>query len=242
MRTPSAAELVRIWELGHGRAPWYGALLLLAPAFPQRTFDDLAALSVGERNVHLMALRARLFGTFVESVVECPRCRVPLEFSFDVLAMCPGAADPEAHRAADFEASFDDVQLLCRPATSADLAALADGAAHAALVKRLVLEAHGPAGPLGVDDLGELAVASVSAGLEEADPFASMRMTFACDACRHEWATPFDIVGYLWNELTAQVQRILDDVERLARAYGWSEGSILAMSGLRRRFYLDRAS
>jgi hypothetical protein len=246
VRTPSAAELVRVWELGFGRVSWYQAVLLLAPAFPASTFDALAALSVGERNVRLIALRARLFGSSVEATVACPRCSVPLEFAFDVLELCPPAHDPEARRPAPFDVALDDeLTLTCRPATTADLAALPGGdspAQRGALIQRLVLAARRAGELVDPPELDECAAERIASALEDADPFAQTLMAFACAACGHEWNAPFDVVSFLWSEVTTQVHRILEDVQRLARSYGWSEGSILAMTGVRRRFYLERVS
>ena len=45
----------------------------------------------------------------------------------------------------------------------------------------------------------------------------------------------------VWSDLTDWVGRTLTEVHQLARAYGWSEAEILAMSGWRRRWYLEAA-
>ncbi len=242
MRTPSAAELVRVWELGFDRAPWYRALLLLAPAFPDRTFDELAQLSIGERNVRLVALRVLLFGPSVEAAVACPRCAAPLEFGFDLLAMCPDAAAPLEHRASEFFVEADGTMLRCRAATSSDLAAVASAdssSSRDALVRRLIVSATG-SDDAAID--AGAAMERIGDALANADPYADTSMAFQCAACAHEWNAPFDIAAFLWTEITSQVYRVLEDVQRLAKTYGWSEGSILAMTGLRRRFYLERAS
>ncbi len=244
MRTPSAAELVRVWELGFDRAPWYRALLMLAPAFPDRSFDALAALSVGERNVRLIALRVLLFGSGVEAAVACPHCDAPLEFSFDLLDVCPHAATPQEHHVGEFAVDLPGATVQCRAATSFDLAALAGApapVAKAALAHRLVVSADAAVLDASAP-LAEDAAERIGDALADADPFAETSMAFDCAACGHEWNAPFDIAAFLWSELTTQVHRILEDVQRLAKTYGWSEGSILAMTGLRRRFYLDRAS
>jgi hypothetical protein len=237
--------LVRVWELGFDRAPWYRALLSLAPAYPDQPFERLAQLTVGERNVRLVALRTLLFGPSVEAAVACPKCAVPLEFGFDLLELCPEAAGPSQYQSPDFDVAAGEATLRCRPATTADIAAVAAlpaPQARVALAQRLVVDAT-----LHNDTCDATAVASDAAerigdALSEADPYAETSMAFECAACGHDWNAPFDIAAFLWSELTSQVHRILEDVQRLAKAYGWSEGSILAMTGLRRRFYLDRAS
>ena len=52
----------------------------------------------------------------------------------------------------------------------------------------------------------------------------------------------FDIGAFLWSEIEACASRLLAEVDALARAYGWRERDILAMSGIRRAAYLDMVS
>jgi hypothetical protein len=74
------------------------------------------------------------------------------------------------------------------------------------------------------------------------DPDADVRITLACPACGDRSQAHFDIVSYLWSELDDWAQRVLADVHVLARAYGWSEDAILALSPSRRQIYLEMAS
>ena len=83
MRAPSAAQLVGMWERG-ARQPWVDrALTLVSACHPELTDSGLAALTVGERDADLLALRERLFGRALKSFAECPNCRARLEFSVD---------------------------------------------------------------------------------------------------------------------------------------------------------------
>ena len=84
MQSFSAAQLVGVWERGLGQSSLDRALTMLADAYPEMTRAELAALSVGERDARLLALRERLFGDALRSFAECPRCSSGLEFSLDV--------------------------------------------------------------------------------------------------------------------------------------------------------------
>jgi hypothetical protein len=42
----------------------------------------------------------------------------------------------------------------------------------------------------------------------------------------------------LWREIESMAGRLLRDVHALASAYGWHEKDILALSPVRRQFYL----
>ncbi|MGW0209347.1 hypothetical protein ACWDZ8_27315, partial [Streptomyces sp. NPDC003233] len=72
-----------------------------------------------------------------------------------------------------------------------------------------------------------------------ADPAADIRLNLACPACGHAASAELDIASYLWAELDAWARGTLQDVHLLAGHYGWSESEILALSPLRRRYYLE---
>jgi hypothetical protein len=82
-------------------------------------------------------------------------------------------------------------------------------------------------------------VEALDARLSLADAHADIRLNLNCTACAACWRAPFDIASYLWSEVDAWALRLLRDVHRLARAYGWREADILALSSSRRQCYLD---
>jgi hypothetical protein len=51
-----------------------------------------------------------------------------------------------------------------------------------------------------------------------------------------------DPPSFLWREVEARAACLLDEIDRLARAYGWSERDILGLGDARRAAYLDRIS
>jgi hypothetical protein len=75
--------------------------------------------------------------------------------------------------------------------------------------------------------------------MAEIDPQSDMQIALTCPACSQQWSAPFDIVSYLWIEINAWAVRLLHDIHRLATAYGWREADILALSPMRRQFYLE---
>ena len=70
MQSLSAAQLVGVWERGVGQSSLDRALTMLADAYPEMTRAELAALSVGERDARLLALRERLFGGALKRTTE----------------------------------------------------------------------------------------------------------------------------------------------------------------------------
>jgi hypothetical protein len=103
------------------------------------------------------------------------------------------------------------------------------------------------AGPTGAEPAAAVTVGShrfrlpSSRDLALADPLAEARVQLTCPGCGHEWDDTLDLALFVWAEVEARAKRLLLDVHQLARAYGWTEGEILALSERRRRFYLDTA-
>jgi hypothetical protein len=81
-------------------------------------------------------------------------------------------------------------------------------------------------------------VDAVAKEMAEADPQADVQVAVACPMCGHRGRATFDIVSFLWSEVDAWACRILREVHTLASAYGWCERDILALSPVRRQFYL----
>ena len=84
MRPLSAQDLLRVWEVGENQHPLDRALTLLAAACPELTWDELAALSVGQRDARLFTIREQTSGPRLNGFAECPRCAERLEFDVAV--------------------------------------------------------------------------------------------------------------------------------------------------------------
>ncbi len=243
MRVPSAAELVDIWEVGAGQPLPQRVLQLLAAACPEASGDELLALTVGQRDARLLQLYERLFGPTLTVVAPCAACGEPLESCFPVADMPLGedpAVDPlHALRTDGYAVSF-------RLPASADLVALADESAadaRSVLLARCLIEARDAEGQrVAAESLPRHVVAAVAAHMSAADPQADVQLDFTCPACEHRWQAAFDIACFLWNEIHAWARRTLRDVHVLARAYGWREADVLALSPTRRQIYVELSS
>jgi hypothetical protein len=238
MRAPSASDLLRAWEQGAGLPLVRRALGLLAAGSPGTPLDELAGLTIGQRNARLLDLRERTFGGDLVAVAECPSCGGRVEAAFH----------PSAIRAGDVvrpEVCTCDVRghtIEFRLPDTRDLEACGDleavDAARDALLRRLVLRVVRDGEPLGPDALPEDVIAALAAEMDRVDPNADIRLAFACPHCAGGFEAGFDIGSFFWDELEAWVARMLADVHQLASAYGWSERDILEMSAWRRQAYL----
>lgn len=240
MRALSALELLEIWERGRTLAPVRRALELLAAACPETPPDALAAVSIGQRDTRLLELRERLFGPRVTGLVACSRCGGNVELTFDIHDVLAGSAEePEAEACL----SVEGYELRFRLPNSEDLAAAVEKqdlvGARELMLQRCFLSIRCDGRSAAYDELPPAVLEAVSERLAEADPLADIELVVSCPCCEHNWRSGFDIVSFLWTEIDAWAKRVLHEVHTLARAYGWRERDILALSALRRQLYLQ---
>lgn len=227
---------MQVWELGQGRSLAHRALLLLAYATPESSWEELATLPVGERDDRLLTLREWTFGQALSSLATCPSCQERLELNF-TLADIRVPSTREEHllsvQIADYEVEF-------RLPNSADLESLAgveDGRRH--LLRRCVQSARYRGRKRAFSRLPAHVLDTVVQHMSEADPQANLHAALSCPNCAHKWQAVFDIVSFFWEELESWVHRTLRDIHILASAYSWRETDILALSPWRRQYYLQ---
>jgi len=236
-------RLIAAWEAALDAPPYRKAQALLAAAADSPAGESVAGeqAGIGERNRRLLELRAQQFGPELTAVTDCPACGERLEMAIRVTDLwAPYAEDPLVPRTA----TAGGVQIRYRLPTVADLAAVegVDRPARA-LIERCVLGLAGDLPGAALQALPEVeqraVFEAVSEAMAEADPQADIQLSLVCAACGEAWAAPFDPVAYLWAEVDTWVRRVLREVHVLARAYGWSEAAILAMTEQRRKLYLE---
>lgn len=251
MRNVSAADLVSAWERALGQPPVHQALVLLSVASPESSPEELAHLSVGQRDARLLTFRERLFGSQLNSITACPRCRQRIELVFNVadIRVKPAPAhtlDP----AGETTMSMDGYRVQFRLPNSLDLSSMDAttdvNQAREYLLRRciqsVVREGANGDDVEPMDDVRRLPMTIIEAIAErmtDADPQADTRLALRCPDCHHEWHAVFDIASYLVGEIHDWVAHVLREVHHLARAYGWHESDILAMTPTRRRAYLE---
>jgi hypothetical protein len=252
MRGVTAAELLSAWEQGVGQPSFRRALILLSAACPEWSAEQLARLSIGQRDARLLALRERTFGAELVSVVKCSACGEEMEFTFNtadirVAALADQAnSHPPASEGDEPEPlslSFNGYEVLFRLPNSTDLAAIAGSPELAAsprlLLQRCIQAASYKGAAVNYSDLPAEILDALAMRMEEADPQANVQLNLSCVRCDKQWQAVFDIESFLWSELNRWAERLLLEVHQLARAYGWREADILAMSPQRRQFFLE---
>lgn len=233
-----AADLLDAWERGQARLPAERAVILLNVAgVPANT---AASVPLGRRDALLLGLREQLFGRRLVAVVDCPGCGEPLETEFDTSAV---RVDGEI-RGEPLEVSTGGYRVVFRLPGTADVLAASqatgEDAAVVALLERCIerVEHDGTAVEMPVAELPAACRADVAVAMAGADPQAEIELALVCLSCGRRLQSLFDINAYLWREVAAWAERTLTEVHALARAYGWRESDVLAMSAFRRRRYL----
>ena len=239
MRQLSSSDLLAAWDQGAAQTFVQRGLTLLAAAYPERSPEDLARLSIGKRDSMLLALREKTFGSRFTCLDICPQCGERLEFTLDAKdILAPSQEQVETH---SISLAGFDVQF--RLPNSLDLIALADQTdlieIRKALIEKCIIEVIHDKKDIPVEGLPAEVANEVEEEMAKVDPQADVKIAFSCPACDHAWHSAFDIISFFWNEICTWSYRTLSDVHILASAYGWSEAEILSMSPRRRQAYLD---
>jgi hypothetical protein len=214
-----------VWEEAAHLAPVDRAVRTLAAL---RNIDPDAAADwpVDERDRALIEARCETFGPSADLYVVCPECSAALETSFDLrnLLAEPNDTPPQL--------AWTGGALSLRAPTSRDVARAVRAGDPAGLFLACLA---------GLDGTAELPdVARLEAALEQAFPLLSVTIDFTCPACAAAFSRRFDAAAYLWADIESLSEALIEDVHRLASAYGWREEDILGMSRGRRDAYLAR--
>jgi hypothetical protein len=230
IRVAAAARLIEAWDAGLVQHPVDRALTI-AGCYTDLDRQQLAALSIGERDALLLEIRRLVAGDRLSGICRCETCGEGNEFELDAAALPPAAVPPDRV----VITTVGGRSVRARLPNSFDLAAVIDtpdeDAATRLIVRRCLVD------DAPVDDE---VVDAVDRAMEAAEGVAAVAVNFACSACGAANRAPLDIASFLWTELAERIARVVEDVDILASAYGWSEADILAMSERRRALYVER--
>ena len=247
MRRLAASEWLAVWELGLSQSPAQRALTLLEAACPEAPPEELARLSIGQRDARLMNLREWTFGSQLVCLTTCPKCGERLELTFNGADIRTISSSQSSRNRGEGENESltlctGDYEVSFRLPSSMNLTAV-DETKEMAESRRLLLQQcllkvnhHGE--EVSVEGLPTEVVETLVKRMAEVDPQGDLHLSLSCPECRHEWLSAFDVATFFWIEIDAWAHRILREVHTLASAYGWQEADILSMSHWRRQYYL----
>ena len=238
LRTPTGAdEAYLLSEGGRSRAEQVTALLgrCLVRVEDLPVGDELVReLTVGDREALLLHLRAATFGD------RCPARSTARSAASGWMSTCvsPSCSSRRTRTSATaMRFALADGEAVVRLATGADQEAAArhddPSKGLEELIERCVLELKGAEMPPV-----ELADA-LSGPLAELDPQAELTVDAVCPSCGEPLTGLVDAATILFAELTGSDERLLREVDAIARVYHWGEDEILGLDVLRRRRYLE---
>src|SRR5262249_52392553 len=79
----------------------------------------------------------------------------------------------------------------------------------------------------------------IPAQMAALDPQAELELSLVCPECGGAFSALFDAAAYFARELAGQTRHLYREVHLLAFHYHWSEAEIMAMTGPKRRLYLE---
>ncbi len=228
-------------------AQWERALGQVASARDDALLQGLsdtttAPRTLGERNARLLTLHAQFFGSELDLLSHCPACATAAQFAADCTTLAAQTPEIEAasspHR---LEAEGHSIEF--RLPNSADITAASgvkdDDEFASDLLARCVLACTRDGMGVQPHELPSSVLDALSQRMDALDPCASVSFALECPECATHWDARLDVGQLLWIKLQAAAERILLDVDALARAYGWTEPEVLRLSATRRAAYLQ---
>jgi len=244
-----AAHLLRLWEAGGGLPPAARDGALLRAAYPDADPDALAGIPLGRRDALLLQASRAAFGPRLDGLLECPDCGLRLQVTLDVATLAAAVEPVESEAATEAEAGWlvlavDGYEVEHRLPTGDDLSAVTAfgpeqvDAARAALADRLIrVRRDGRA--LSPPEVPASVLAAALEAMAARDPGMELSVSGRCPDCGSDCGALVDAGALLWGRVEATAVDLLRQVDVLARAYGWSEPQILALSDRRRHAYLE---
>ncbi|GAA2758346.1 hypothetical protein [Actinopolymorpha rutila] len=227
----TAAVLLDAWEAAAAvSGQRRGAMLVDRLGLVVNALDAPLA----QRDAALLDLYRSVFGDRAEMVMDCTSCGKALEVDLD-LAVFAGAGTSEVTCVVSGSREYE-----LRALTTRDLVAAAAAPDPAAtLLARTVRRTDGTAvaaADLPAGDLDLLDVAS-----ERLAGPAGVVVSARCPACGAPVRGGLDVAALGWSRLDRWAGDRLAEVATLARAYGWTEAEVLALTPARRAVYLELA-
>jgi len=231
MRGLSPSDVLDLWESGRALHPLDQGVLAVRMSLPDASADSVANWPLGRRNRALAGLRRACFGSELRGRTTCPHCSEPVEFALDGDAL----ADPPEAEVESVTVSGETFRLPTSRILASVVGEPDPEAAAARLCDRCRIgeKREQPAfSRADIDRIGE--------AMAVADPLAEIAFDFDCPACGEAFREGLDLAEFFLKEVEVEAKRLLIEVHTLAAAYGWREHEVLALSPVRRTFYLER--
>ena len=235
--TVRAQTILDLADAAQGEPPIARALRVAAAAGADAAL--LRDAPLGRLHAATLDFHAALVGRQLEAVATCPACASLIEFALDGDAL--RELDLNRQAAAGELALMTDAgewRVRWRAPTAGDVAVVAGRPDAASALLALCCDVTGPHAEGAGDAPAELRE-RIETELADADPLAELTVGLACPECGAVFDADVDPIAFVWREVEVRAGRLLREVDVLARAYGWTEAEVLALSDQRRTAYLE---
>ena len=226
IREPRGAdELLVLESVGPAAQTMFALAMRLATAEDGDPLDWPTLPAVDLAAVALLVREAWLGATIrTEALCPSPECAEPIDVSFGI------AAYLDHHRPRPFRGAVEDGSGWFA-LTGADVRFRIPLVAD--LVAGALADCVRPA------DVSAAAARRVDRALDALAPRLDGELTGSCPGCGRSVELGFEPISYVIEELRDAASGLFAQVHELARAYHWSEESILALDRTRRRSYVS---
>ena len=166
----------------------------------------------------------------------CPECGAEAEFGVDSAVLAANLASAAPAGRQQFE--WRGLTISARAPTVDDLHVAAKAGQPHDVARALLARCIEGADLANCDDD---AISELGDRLESLDPAATLQFDLTCPECAHVWPALVDVADAVWREVRGLAERLLLEVDALARVYGWTEQQVLELSPTRRAAYLQLA-
>ncbi len=209
-------------------------------------------LLVADRLYALLMLRVATFGSRFRAVITCPQenCHTKMNVDFDAEDI---PVKPLRNAAPTYTVMLPEVDIECvlrlpngsdQEILESQLYAGNDEGAMQQLLARCVVR-PGQIEQSGMEYIAQLdtrAQQALGTQIAELAPSVDLTMEGVCAVCGHAFTMPFDLLGFILQELSMGTGVLYREVHYLAYHYHWSEAEIMRMARPRRRTYIDLLS
>jgi hypothetical protein len=201
------------------------------------TREAVRRLTLGDRIALVLQIRRSYSGDKLQAVLQCPACKESLSIDISAKSLLQPASlhSPET----GYPLRFEGFNLMIRPATGADLEAIADEKSNLAqkeLLVRLCVVFSEPPLP---EKLSYQLIAAVGAKLRGIDSLADTVFKLTCPVCNQPFEAPLDVEDFFFREMTARLYQLEREIHWIAFNYHWSEDAILSLTVAKRKRYIE---
>jgi hypothetical protein len=196
------------------------------------TSDRITRLCVDDRRWLMLQLSGLMGVAPIWLTGRCAACDAAFDVPLDPASVPVKPAGP-SYPFADVSTSRGPLRV--RVPTGEDQHAIA-GLDERDAIEQLIDHCCVDGGSRPARALSAADLRRISRALEDVSPQVALAISTACPTCR----TPAELSFDPYELPLVDADAILDDVHLIARGYGWSEATILAMPARRRAEYLRR--